>query len=94
MVPLSKLFSNRVRNLRTLFHRFIELREIHRLIAVAHRVFGIGMDFYDQSVCAGGDRRGRGVGDQIRVSRSVARIDHHGQVRFVMEIGNRCDRAA
>ena len=69
-----------------------ELREVERLIAVGQGPLGIGMDFEDQAVGAGGDGGDGHVRDQVGVAGAVAGIDDDRQVRLVMQIGHRGQR--
>ena len=57
-------------------------------------MFGVGMDFDDQAVGAGGDGGDGHVGDQAGVAGAVAGIDDDGQVRLVVQVRRRWPAAA
>ena len=56
---------------------------------VAHGVLGVVVDFDDQCVGAGGDRRFGHRRDQARFSRAVRRVDDNRQVALILQVGDR-----
>ncbi len=75
-------------------HRSSNCWKVERLVAVAQGRLGVGMDFDDQPVGAGGDGGGGHPRHQVRVARAVARIDHDRQVRALVQIRHRGQAAA
>lgn len=89
---LTKLFSQSIGNDTASLHHVFELREVERLVTIAHCLFRVRMHLDDESIrscCHGCDRH---IGDHVGVTRSVRRVHDHGQVSFAMEVRDGCQR--
>ena len=70
----------------TLDHHLFELLEIHRLIAIAHGVLWVGMNFYNDTVSAGGNSCSGYGRHQVGVSGTMAGVDDDRQVSLVLKV--------